>query len=64
MHQSGVISRIIVYVFFGLNAIITAISACSAVADTTGRDARDPVLVEAAPPVAAISMTITARELQ
>ena len=57
-------SRVIVYVFFRLNNIMTAIFAWNAFTDATGRDERDPILLAAAPPVAAISMTITASELQ
>jgi len=56
-------SRVIVYVFFRLNNIMTAIFAWNAFTDATGRDERDPILLAAAPPVAAISMTITASEL-
>lgn len=58
------VSTVIVYVFFRLNIIVTAIFACNALTESTGRDARDPILLAAASPVVAISMTITARELQ
>ena len=43
---------------------MTAVFARNAFADSTGRDAHDPVLLAAAPPVATISMTITAGDLQ
>ena len=43
---------------------MTAVFACNAFTDSTGRDARDPILLAATSPVAAISMTITARDLQ
>ena len=42
---------------------MSAVCACNAFTDSTGRDARDPILLAAASPVAAISMTITARDL-
>ena len=58
------VSTVIVYVLFRLNNIMTAVHACNAFTDSTGRDARDPILLAAAWSAAAISMTITARELQ
>ena len=42
---------------------MTAIVACNALTDSTGRDAHDSILLAAEPPVAAISTTITGREL-
>ena len=53
----------IIYVFFRLNKITTAVCACNAFTDSTGRNAHDPILLAGAPPAAAISMTITANEL-
>ena len=58
------ILTVIVYAFFRLNIMMTAVSACNAFTDSTGRDARNPILLVAASTAAAVSMTITARELQ
>ena len=58
------VSTVVVYVIFRFNNIMTAVFACNAFTDSTGRDARDPILLAATSPVAAISMPITARDLQ
>ena len=58
------VSTAVVYVIFRFNNIMTAVFACNAFTDSTGRNARDPTIHAAASPIAAISMTITARDLQ
>ena len=57
-------STVTVYVFSRLNTIMTAFSACNAFTVSRDRDARHIMFIIAAPPFAAISMTITSSELQ
>ena len=58
------VSTVVVFVIFRFNNIMTAVFACNAFTDSTGRDVRDPILLAATSPVVAISMTYTARDLQ
>ena len=58
------ILTVIVYAFFGLNILMTAVTALSAFTESTGRDAHNSILLAATSPVAAVAMTITGRELQ
>lgn len=58
------VSTDIVYAFFRLHIIVTAMLAGNALTDSAARDARDPIRLAAASRVVTISMAITASELQ
>ena len=51
------------HVFPTDNTIVTAMLASNASTDFTGRDASDPILLGAAPPVATVIITVTTPDL-